>query len=122
LEDKLLEISDGLIQVALHQEIDRLEFEEKQRKREEEQKLREAEEQRQRQEKAQFDSLLKDAKDWQTSQLLRSFIDAVRKASVKSDESPEARAKLEKWLEWAERKVDELDPLVRCRSQGPAKP
>jgi hypothetical protein len=32
---------------------------------------------------------------------------------VKGDETAEAKAELEQWIEWAEQKADELDPAVR---------
>ena len=116
LEDKLQEISNGLIEIALRRRIDRLEREEADRKRNEDQERKEVEVERQKQEKAQFDKLLKDATDWQTSQMLRSYIEAVRKSVSENELDSETSAALKKWLGWAERKADELDPIRNGRA------
>jgi len=111
LEDKLLEISDGLIERALRRRIERMEREEADRKRNEDQERKEVEVERQKLERAQFDKLLKDATDWQTSQLLRSYIEAVRKSVSDGEPDSETSANLKNRLAWAERKADELDPV-----------
>jgi hypothetical protein len=111
LEDKLVDINDGLIQIALRQRIKQLEWDEIERSEEKERKLREATEQQRKDEQTRFKRLVQDASDWHTSNTIRSYINAVR-ASMKFDETPEAKAELEQWLEWAKGKADELDPLV----------
>lgn len=109
LEEKLFEISEGLIDIAVRWKVRRMERESEQQQRAEESDLQKAEEQIRKDEQVRFERLLKDAKDWQNSQTVRLYINAVR-ASVKCDETPEAKAKLERWIEWAEPKADELDP------------
>ena len=110
LEEKLFEISEGLIDIAVRWKVRHMERESEQRQRAEEQELKKAEEQKRKDEQAKFEQLLKEAKDWQSSQNLRSYINAV-KASMKGDETAETRAEFNQWIEWAERKADELDPV-----------
>ena len=42
----------------------------------------------------------------------RSSIDAVRKSVADNGESTDSDNAIERWLEWAERKADEADPIV----------
>ncbi len=117
LEDKMLQIVGGLIDAAYQRRIWHMDLEERDRKYEQQEAIRKAEAQKRSEEQGRFDKLLKDAKDWQTSQTIRSYINAVR-ASVKGDETKEARAELERWLEWAEQEADELDPAKSRRPSG----
>jgi hypothetical protein len=111
-EEKLSEISEGLIDIAVRWKVRHMVWESEQRQRAEEQELQKAEEQKRKDEQARFERLLNDAKDWQNSQTVRLYINAVR-SSVKCDESSESKAQTEQWLEWAERKADEMDRVSR---------
>jgi hypothetical protein len=110
LEERMFEINEGLIETAVRRRITHIKQEEEDRREAEEQKAQEAEARNRKAEQTRFEKLLKDAKDWQTSQTIRSYINVVR-ISVKGDETPEAKVELEQWIGWAEQRADELDPI-----------
>jgi len=117
LEDRLNQFVAGLIEVA--SKIKQHEEEEKKRaelRAQEELRRQEAArqlaEKRQlyKEEKARFDFLLTQAKDWQTSKLIRELIETARDAySAAGPIQPDS--KIAAWIEWATKQADRLDPL-----------
>lgn len=92
-----------------------MEWEEGRRKKTEELERLKAEEQKRKDEEARFERLLKDAKDWQTSYLLRFYIKAVRENVDVKEQFSQNDTDLQKWLEWAEGKADDLDQVLNSQ-------
>ncbi|MGO9138532.1 MAG: hypothetical protein ACLP9S_12005 [Syntrophales bacterium] len=106
-EDTLNECVIGLIKIALEMKDIRAK-----REREhiawEEARLR-------REEEARFRALLKDATDWNNSQLIKQYIDAIEKTVIGKNGDIESRVKMQSWLEWAKEKANLLDPITSGR-------
>lgn len=107
LEDVLNECVIELIKIALEmkeirakRERERIEWEEARLRREEE---------------ARFKALLKDAADWNSSQLIKQYIDAMEKEMIGKNEDVESGVKMQSWLEWAKEKANLLDPITSGR-------
>jgi hypothetical protein len=111
LEDSLNECMMGLIKIALGKKQKRAEREREQKEWEERRLRREEEEKLLREEETRFRALLKDAADWNSSHLIRQYLEAVKK--IITDNSAEIRqgAELAKWLDWATQKANLLDPI-----------
>jgi hypothetical protein len=118
LEDSLNECVIGLIKIASEmKEIrakrarEELEWEEARLRREEgERKLRE--------EEARFRDLLKDATDWNSSLLIKQYIDAIEKTVIGENWEIESGVKMQSWLGWAKEKGNLLDPIASGRLRG----
>jgi hypothetical protein len=111
VESMLNDFIIGAIKVAgikkqwrLEREAEERKWQEEQRKREEEARQREAEEQRLR-------DLEDQAELWAKSNQLREYIRTVEKAATAKQCSRQFQEKAEKWLAWARRHADQLDPL-----------
>lgn len=119
LENCLNKVIAGLVELAgrrmEHEQQMEREAEERrieEARRQEERRLRAGKLERIKAERAQLDSLLKNADDWRRSQNLRDFIDAVRQGCLSQHGRINPDSELDQWIEWAERQADRIDPLV----------
>lgn len=108
----------GLVQTAARVKVEQ----EKQQRREQEGRAEEArrqEEARRRAEararveaeRARVAELRQQAKDWRESQELRAYVEAARQKHLADRGSIEPESDFGRWLEWATRQADRLDPL-----------
>lgn len=67
-----------------------------------------------RQEKRRVDDLLKMTENWKRAQTIRDFLNVYRNILETEQQPIASGSELEKWLDWAERQADRLDPLVQC--------
>lgn len=119
LEERLEAVIAGLFDYAAT-----IRREERQRKREQEERaaaeLQRQEAARQRAakraaieaERERVEALIADSKRWKKSQELREYIDAARRLYLDRNASIEPGSQMAKWLEWALRQADRLDPFV----------
>ena len=105
LENKLADIVENLIKAEHIHKINRLAREEEQRRREEEHRKWEEQQRLKRIDEKRFEYTLKVAKQWEQSQLLKSFIE-----DVESKISIERRNDYKKWISWVKEKISQLDP------------
>jgi len=86
--------------------------EEQQRRWEEEQRRRELERQRRQQDDKRWQRFVRLAEGWKSSELARDFIARLRELEP-VEAGPVGGRTLEEWLEWAEGKAGERDPVAR---------
>jgi hypothetical protein len=111
LEDSLNDVMRGLIAVADAKRRDRKDREEREKQwRIEAERRAEAERQRLAAERLKQE-LLQLAASWVTSQNIRAFITAAERAASERNGSIAPGSQTHRWLEWARRQADELDPL-----------
>ena len=91
----------------------RLENEAQQKIWEKERRQKEEEERRIAEEHKRVDRLINDAKNWNNSQVLRNFLNAIRKTIKSKHGKIEPGSDLEKWIIWAEEEANRLDPLCK---------
>jgi hypothetical protein len=83
------------------------ERQEQERKWEEARRLRIEQAEQERLEKERFSQLMSFIQNWQQSELIRQFADAVEKKVLNSELSVD-----EEWLAWVRKQADRLDPLI----------
>jgi hypothetical protein len=108
LNSFIVGLTDAAVDIRasmLERERDALEREERRRKAEEEEIRRRHEEQR-------FKSLEEQAANWHRSLNIRRYVEAVRKMAVWKFGSIDPGSKLDKWITWASRQANRLDPLI----------
>ena len=67
--------------------------------------------------------LLRQAQGWGRAQVLRGYIDAVRRADLASLQAFGSVSERENWLAWAKKCVDVIDPIASGRAgKAPAPP
>ena len=117
LEERLNQFVAGLVEMAarVKQHDEEVKKQNELRRQEE---MRHQEEARQRAEKrklfkaekARVDFLVRQAKEWRLSKLVRELVEAAREAH--SAASPiEPGSKIAQWIEWATQQADRFDPL-----------
>ncbi len=107
----------GLIKAAVQTRAHRLERERWEQEWQERMRQREEAERRQREEKEQLEKLLTDAENWQRSQLIQAYVDAVRAAATRKHGG--VPPELDQWLAWAAEQAERLDPLRRSLASIP---
>jgi hypothetical protein len=112
LEDCLNSFVGGLIKAAIaikHLRAERerweREWQEQRRKREEAERIR-------REEEEKLKDLDEEVESWHRSQKIRSYIEAVNKWAIQKYGEIKPDSELQRWLTWATRQADRLDPLV----------
>jgi hypothetical protein len=111
IENCLNEFMVALVRTAISKRNDRLERERRERERIEEGIRRYEEEKRRREEKAKLDALVQEATNWQTSQLIRSYVEALKTAKSRKADEQVSNSVLDSWMTWALKQADILDPL-----------
>ena len=109
LEARLRKFVELLLREGIRLKEERLAAAERERREAEERQIRREEERRCRIELRRRQRMERLADRWRRAQELRAFIAAVLQSRAGSEE-PHARG-LDRWLEWARRYTDELDPL-----------
>ena len=115
LEDKLLKVNWGLINFSLRLKIRDLEWVDVSREEVGDKELLIDEEQKCRHEDARFKKLIADAKDWQTSQLLHSYLERVKKivSDVHDSSTGNNSSEIQEWFNWTSNKANELDLVLK---------
>jgi hypothetical protein len=111
VEDKLNDCMLAVIKLAGEGRKRQLEREEQARRWEEERRRREELERQRREEEERLRALEKEVENWGRAQQLRLYIQAAEKAAASEPLSWPAQEELERWLTWATRHADRLDPL-----------
>ena len=113
LETCLNSVVAGLLRAAGLKHAERL-------KREHQERIRQAKEQirtnrfaRIRQEHGRVATLLREAEDWQKSQKIRQYVDAVRKTVLQKHDVIQEGSDIASWLAWASAQADRIDPLIQ---------
>jgi hypothetical protein len=122
LEAQLNDVVGGMVLVAeakRHDDQERLR--QQQAYHDAEQRRLELERQRQEEEARRRD-LHAQADRWASSRRLRRYLDAVERAVAERGDQNTPNAEQQRWLAWARRYVDQLDPLNRTRAQNPGTP
>jgi hypothetical protein len=122
LENLLNSFIVGLTNAAVDIRASRLEREREAREREERRRIAEEEERRRRQEEQRFKILDEQVANWHKSQNIRQYVEAVRKIAIWKYGSIEPGSKLDKWVTWAIRQANKLDPLIMSLSSMSDKP
>lgn len=112
LEDGLNEVIIRMVKLAQRVQIENEEHARRTRELEERRQRHQLLVQRHRDEQAKIDKLHKEASEWQKSQQLRAYIEAVRQAALKKDGKIDPDSELDEWINWAHQQADRLDPLV----------
>jgi len=108
----------GLVKFAARlKQLDEEEKEREEKRREEERRRQEAERERAEKrahieaEQERVDLLIQQAEDWQTSQMIRDFIEAAKRKQESQHEIIVPDGEFEVWVDWATQQADRLDPL-----------
>lgn len=78
----------------------------------EERRLREEAEERRRRHEARVKRLREEAALWDESQRIRAYVDAAEKMALASAGSFDEESKFARWMKWARRQTDRMDPLT----------
>jgi hypothetical protein len=111
LETQLHDVLLGLYYAAADERTKRIQREEAAQREREAQHHRWLEEQERQRKAKRVAALVKQANDWQTSSVVRSYIAAVNAAS-RDDQDPRASGELAAWSTWASQVADSLDPVT----------
>ncbi len=111
IEDRLNDFVIGLLRVSGGLRANRLEREEREKRWEEEKRRREEQERLRQEEEERIRILERTVTNWQKSQQIRSFIAAFREAAIARHGHIEPGSELDKWLLWASKYADRIDPL-----------
>lgn len=107
----------GLVRAAEAIKAVREERERRERQWKEEQRQREDREKRQRQEAARVQDFEQKLAAWERAGRIRDFIAAVRADAVARDGPIAPGSELERWLVWALRRAERIDPLTTERPE-----
>jgi hypothetical protein len=111
IEDKIVEITEGILSAAIKDHIKDLERKEEEERRAEQERLRKEREAALEREKHKRDKLFSAAQNWTASQNLRHYIEA----SIRQHETVhgpiEKDSEFDLWVQWALKRADEMDPL-----------
>jgi hypothetical protein len=102
----------GLIRAAVAKQAERQRREKQEREWEEQRRRREERAARYQEEKARLERLERDAEAWHKSQMIRTYVKAVREDALKKQGSIAPGSELDQWLAWANQQADRFDPLV----------
>jgi hypothetical protein len=110
LEDKLPSILKGILKAADYFKKQR--FEEKIRAiRQAQERQRAWEEERRRMEEQKcIENLMAQVNNWQTSRRIRQFLRRVERIAIRYNDDRDS--KLNRWIDWAYRYADKIDPLI----------
>lgn len=111
LEDCLNEFIIGLYRMAFREKEFRREQEERHRRWQEEQRHREEQERLYQEEQERIKALENEVNNWHKSRQIRYFIHAYRESIINKHAQIEPGSELDRWLTWAGRYADELDPI-----------
>ena len=112
LESLLNSFIAGLTNAAVDIRASRLEREREAREREERRRKAEEEERLKREEERRLKILDEQVVNWHKSQNIRQYVEAVHKMAIWKFGSIEPGSKLDKWITWAIRQANKLDPLI----------
>jgi hypothetical protein len=113
LESEIRDIVETIL-VAATKEKERLAAESEERRREEEAECRrQAEEERRRDEQQRVRSLIREARRWQLSQIIHSYVDAAERADTVTTSTSKGES-LQAWITWARVQASNLDPVARA--------
>jgi hypothetical protein len=79
---------------------------------EEEQRLREEAERLRRENQRTLKELEDEAAAWRRARRIREYVDAAEQGALAGGGTIEPGSELAKWIVWARRQADEIDPLV----------
>ena len=113
LESMLNEFVQGLIRITVLIKRDREEREIRRKREEEERRRREEAQRLQRIEDARMKLLDSQISDWRQSRSIREYVEAVRAEVIARTGELDPESPAAKWIEWALRKADRLDPIKR---------
>ncbi len=111
IEDCLNAFIVGLIQASVRTHADNLERERRHREWEEEERRRREEEQVRRLEEVRQADLDEQITAWRKSRQIRAYMEAVSRMATERHGPINPESDLGRWLAWASRHVDSLDPL-----------
>lgn len=113
LEKVLNTIITGLIEVAVDKKARRLEREREERERIEKQRRAEEQARLRYQEERRLKKLMEQVTNWHESQKIRQYIEAVQALALWKYGSIEPGCEIDKWISWATRQANRLDPLLK---------
>jgi hypothetical protein len=113
IEDKIVEIVEGILYAAIKDRIKHLEWKEEEDRRAEQEKIRKEREAALQRERHKREKLFSEAQNWNTSQNLRQYIDAAVKHHETAHGPIERDSEFDQWLQWAIKQANELDPLTK---------
>ena len=112
LEGLLNSFIIGLMNAAVTVRTNRLERENRQREWEEQRRRADEQARLRLQEENRIKRLLEYVSNWHQSQRIREFIEAVRADAIRNRGPIEPGSKVDKWIKWATRYANEVDPLL----------
>jgi len=123
LEECLNDFIEGLKMAAAHSKIETKKRLEEEIKRQEEADYQSLQAERRAKELEKFELLEKDANDWQRTQIIKNYVDALEALPATTVTEEELRQRRE-YIAWAREKIDWINPMVAkddeilgCRSK-----
>lgn len=110
IEDSLADIFTYLELYAQKRKQERIYYEEQRKIREEKERVEREIRVRKEKELRDFKKLVKEANQWQQSQIIRSYISYVE---YKALDTGELSVELKNWIEWSKQKADWYDPIIK---------
>jgi len=118
LETQLNDVLAGIVLVADAKRTDRIRLERQRHEWAEAERRRQAIEERRRRELERFQELERRAEAWARSQRLSAYIDAVEGAAKESVAPSAGLDEVQRWLEWARREADAINPIKTATHEG----
>ncbi len=106
----------GLIKASVEMKAEELESERRHRERLEEERRRMDEERRRREEEERFQSLSTQASNWNKSQDMRAYLNAVKQFAIVEHGEILPGSRLDRWLTWAYEQANRIDPIIQGRN------
>jgi hypothetical protein len=117
LDGRLNAVVAGLVAAAEASRAVREANEQRERERKEEERRRQESERRRREEEARLLDFERKLASWEQAERIRAFAAAVRDDAVRRMEVIPPGGELDRWLAWAFRRADRLDPLTAVRAE-----
>jgi hypothetical protein len=119
IEDDLKRVIVRWVRAAVRERNRRLQHEAAQQQREEERLAKEKHETRIKLRRERLDRLRRQAEDWKVVEGIRKYVTAVIQAARERDGRVDPDGRLARWIAWATRRADELDPTKRLLRRVP---
>ncbi len=111
IEDKIVEIAEGILFAAIKDRIKHIEWKEEEDRRAEQERIRKEREAALQRERHKREKLFSEAQNWNTSQNLRQYIDAAVKQHETVHGPIERDSEFDQWVQWANKQANEMNPL-----------
>ncbi|MCX5810230.1 MAG: hypothetical protein NTX36_12825 [Proteobacteria bacterium] len=113
IEERMNTFIMALIRMAFRQKIERIERQKREIERQAEMKLQQEQERKRWEEQLRLEKLDKEVAAWNKAQLIRGYVESVKKAAEEQGGNLSPDSGLSKWIAWAYEIAEQVDPSCR---------